>query len=153
MAETLEARIAHIEDRIAISELRARYSFLVDQSMAEEAADLFTGDGEFHGPVKSYVGRAEHVEHYSRQALSGMWHFGANEIIEIDGDRATGQAYCHMPCVFEGESYVCACRYDDVFAREQGVWKFAKRTVSFFYFVPLKDGWGGERMRFPGVAA
>ena len=145
----LEARIARIEDRTAISELRARYSFLVDQHRAEEAADLFTEDGEFHGPIRSYVGREEHIKHYSSQVLSDMWHFICNEIIEIEGDSATGQCYCEMPCVFEGESYVCACSYDDVLAKQDGVWKFRKRTVTFYYFVPLTDGWGSNRMRFP----
>jgi hypothetical protein len=149
MTQDLEARIARIEARIAISELRARYAFLVDQSHAEEAADLFTEDGEFHGPVKSYVGREQHLKHYSHQAMSGMWHFVANEIIDIDGDAATGQCYCYMPCVFEGESYVCACRYDDVLVRHNGKWKFKRRTVTFYYFVPLKEGWGKERMQFP----
>lgn len=149
----LEARITRIEDRIAISELRARYCFLVDQGQAEAAAELFTEDGEFHGPVRSYVGRAEHVKHYSSQVLSDMWHFIANEIIEIDGDAAIGQCYCDMPCVFEGESYVCVCRYDDVLVKRDGVWKFKRRTVTFNYFVPLKDGWGRDRMKFPAARA
>ncbi len=52
MTQDLEKRIELIEDRIAISELRARYSFLVDQGRGQEAVDLFTEDGEFHGPVR-----------------------------------------------------------------------------------------------------
>ena len=51
----------------------------------------------------------------------------------------------------EGEAYVCACRYDDVLAKQDGVWKFRMRTVTFYYFVPLKDGWGKDRMRFPSA--
>jgi len=151
MTLSLEERIARIEDRTAISELRARYSFLVDQGKGPEAADLFTEDGEFHGPVRSYVGRDEHIKHYSQQILSGMWHFICNEIIDIDGDSATGQCYCEMPSVFEGESYVCACRYDDVLVKQDGRWKFKSRTVTFYYFVPLKEGWGKDRMQFPSA--
>ena len=149
MSLDLAQRILLIEDRTAISELRARYSFLVDHGRAEDAADLFTDDGEFHGPIRSYIGREQHIEHYSQHVLSDTWHFVCNEIIDIDGDSATGQCYCDMPCVFEGESYICACRYVDVFAKCAGIWRFKKRTVTFDYFVPLKDGWGTDRMRFP----
>ena len=145
----LATRITLIEDRIAISELRARYSFLVDQGRGREAVDLFTGDGEFHGPAVSYRGREEQLRHYDEHILSGMWHFITNEIIEIDGEHATGKCYCEMPCVFQEESYVCTCQYDDVLVKQQGTWKFRSRTVSFHYFVPLKEGWGRNRMQFP----
>lgn len=149
MNETLEARIERIEDRIAISELRARYSFLVDQGEGHVAVKLFTEEGEFHGPIKSYRGHKEQLTHYDEHVLSGMWHFNTNEIIRIEGNTASGECYCFMPCSFENESYVCACRYDDLLAKQDGVWKFTSRTVTFFYFVPLKEGWAGERMQFP----
>jgi hypothetical protein len=151
MTRDLEKRIALIEDRIAISELRARYSFLVDQGRGQEAVDLFTEDGEFHGPVASYRGREEQLRHYNEHVLSGMWHFICNEIIHIDGESATGKCYCEMPCVFRDESYVCACQYDDVLIKQDGKWKFKSRTVTFYYFVPLREGWGKERMQFPSA--
>ena len=147
--DDLATRIARIEDRIAISELRARYSFLVDHGKGREAVDLFTDDGEFHGPIRSYRGRDEQIAHYESHVLSGTWHFICNEIIDIDGDDATGKCYCEMPCVFKDESYVCACQYDDVLVKQQGTWKFKSRTVTFYYFVPLKEGWGKERIQFP----
>ena len=149
MTKDLEARITLIEDRIAISELRAHYCFLVDQGRGRDAVDLFTEDGEFHGPIKSYRGRHEQLKHYDEHLLSGMWHFICNEIIEVNGDSAIGQCYCLMPSVFENESYVCACQYDDVLVKQAGNWKFKSRTVTFYYFVPLKEGWAGERMQFP----
>lgn len=149
MTADLQTRLTLIEDRIAISELRARYSFLVDGGRGREAVDLFTDDGEFHGPKVSYRGREEQLRHYNEHRLSGMWHFVTNEIIRIDGESATGECYCHMPSVLDGESYVCACRYDDVLIKQAGVWKFTCRSVTFFYFVPLKVGWGGERMLSP----
>ncbi len=152
MTQDLEARITKIEDRIAISELRARYCFLVDHGKGREAVDLFTEDGEFHGPVKIYRGREEQLKHYTEHTLSGMWHFICNEIIEIDGNSAVGQCYCNMPSVFKGESYVCACQYDDVLVKLEGKWKFKSRKVTFYYFVPLKEGWAKERMQFPSAA-
>lgn len=151
MTQDMETRMTHIEDRIAISELRARYCFLVDQGRAQEAVDLFTEDGEFHGPRNSYRGREEHLRHYSDHTLSAMWHFVTNEIIEIRGLSATGQCYCSMPCVFNGESYVCACQYDDLLSKEDGHWKFKSRKVTFYYFVPLKEGWAKKRVQVPGI--
>ena len=30
-------------------------------------------------------------------------------------------------------------RYDDNYAKEDGVWKFAKRVIHFFYYVETKE--------------
>ena len=147
MSAELDARLTRIEDRIAISELRARYAFLVDAGRGAEAVDLFTDDGEFHGPAVSYRGREEQLRHYAEHRLSAMWHFNTNEINRIDGATAAGECYCYMPCVLEGESYVCACRYDDELVKVGGDWRFTSRRVTFFYFVPLKDGWAANMVR------
>jgi hypothetical protein len=152
MPHDLESRIAMIEERIAISELRALYSFLVDSGKGRETVDLFTDDGEFHGPIKSYRGREEHLAHYADHEMAGsMWHYLCNEIIRIDGSSATAQSYCYMPCVSKGESYVCSCEYDDVLIKQEGKWKFKRRTITFHFFVPLSEGWAGERMQFPSA--
>ena len=149
VADDLERRVTLIEDRTAISELRALYCFLVDQGRAPEAVDLFTDDGEFHGPLTSYRGREAQLSHYDEHPMSGsMWHYIFNEIIHIDGNSATGQCYCYMPCVVKGESYVCSCQYDDILLKQEGRWRFKSRTVTFHFFVPLKDGWAGERVQF-----
>ena len=152
MTEDLEARIRRIEDRTAISELRARYSFLVDQGRGREVVDFFTDDGVFAGPVHSWTGKQAILEHQENHVLSGMWHFICNEIIDIQGDDASAQCYCLMPAAYEGESYLCACQYDDVLVRQDGGWKFKSRKVTFYFFVPMKEGWGGERMLFPAAA-
>ncbi|MBI3302700.1 MAG: nuclear transport factor 2 family protein [Deltaproteobacteria bacterium] len=150
MTQDLETRIARIEDRIAISELRAHYCFLIDQGRGREAVDLFTEDGEFHG-LDSCRGREELLRFFGEtipQTLPAMWHLVHNEIIHIDGNSATGQCYFEMPCVLKGESYVCAGHYDDVLVKQEGKWKFKSRKVTFYYLVPLKEGWARERMRF-----
>lgn len=147
--DTLEARITLLEDRLALSELRSRYCFLVDQGKAREAVDLFTDDCEFHGPDKSYYGREEQISHYESFIFSNMWHFVTNEITNIKGQSASGLCYCYMPCVYEGKSYVCACQYEDAMERIDGIWKFRSRKVTFYFFVPLDVGWGKELLQFP----
>ena len=80
-----------------------------------------------------------------------MWRFICNENIDIDGDSATERCYCEMPCVFQRQSYVSACQYDDVLIKLDGSWKFKSRTITFYYFVPLTEGWGKQRMQFPSL--
>jgi hypothetical protein len=141
--ETLEERLRRVEDVLAIGQLRAKYCTYLDAGEWEALADLFTADGEFHG-IGSAVGRAELIEFYDRvrrESIEAWWHFSTNETVELDGDRATGETYLDQPCVIDGVAYASAGRYRDEFAREDGRWLFAKRTVTFFYFVPLAEGW------------
>ena len=35
------------------------------------------------------------------------------------------------------QTMVTALRYDDVYRREEGVWRFAERALSFLYYAPL----------------
>ena len=149
MTADLERRLTLIEDRTAISELRALYCYLVDQGRASEAVELFTEDCEFHGPVRSFFGRDEQFRHYNEHPLAGMWHFIFNELISVSGETATAQCYCYMPCVSDGESYICSCQYDDILVKRDGRWMFKSRVVTFHYFVPLNAGWAGERMLSP----
>jgi hypothetical protein len=64
---------------------------------------------------------------------------------EHDPDLATGLVLGHAETSPGQEVSIAALRYSDVYRREQGVWRFARRTVRFLYYVPVRD--------YPGVLA
>lgn len=141
--DSLDERIRRVEDILAIGQLRAKYCSYLDAGRWHAVAALFTEDGEFHG-IGSAVGREQLADFYARvrrESIEAWWHFSSNETVELDGDRATGQTYLDQPCVIDGVAYASAGRYHDEFVRVDGEWFFAKRTVTFFYFVPLAEGW------------
>lgn len=141
-----ETRIQQIEDRLAISELRAKYCYYADTHDWDALANLFTEDAEFSGGLTSGSGRAAIRASLSTlpQTTPQFWHFVHNEVTELHGDTATGKAMYEFPCVQNGVSYVCAGQWDDVYARVDGLWRFQRRRISFYYFQPLPDDWAGQ---------
>ena len=56
-----------------------------------------------------------------------------------DPDRAQGLLSAHAELWRNETTMVTALRYDDFYRREEGVWRFAERALSFLYYVPLAD--------------
>jgi mannose-6-phosphate isomerase-like protein (cupin superfamily) len=142
MSRELEQRIRAVEDRLAIAQVRARYCHLADERRWEALAELFAEDAEFVALSRSH-GRAAILAYLSglEQAMDEWWHMTHNETLELDGDRASGQAYFDAPCVIGGVPHLCAGRYDDEFVRRDDRWLFVRRAMTFFYLTPLQDGW------------
>ncbi|GAB3309408.1 nuclear transport factor 2 family protein [Epidermidibacterium keratini] len=152
---TVEERLQRLEDLHELQQLRATYCQHLDDGRWEELADLFTADGAFVG-LATARGRSELIEFFAGLQdgpLSAWWHFSANETLEIDGDRASGQTWLWQPCVVDGESQIAAGRYADQMAREaDGRWRFVERRVTFFWWGPLAEGWDRGRFGFPPAA-
>jgi uncharacterized protein (TIGR02246 family) len=150
------ARLRRLEDVHEIGQLRARYCQYLDDARWPELADLFTEDGAFIG-LATARGRAELREFFAglqEGPLTAWWHFSVNETIEVTGDVAAGDTWLYQPCVVEGEAQIAAGRYRDRLARQpDGHWLFAERHVTFFFWVPLADGWGPGKMGWPPAAA
>ena len=45
----------------------------------------------------------------------------------------------HSETFRNGEQYLAALRYTDVYRREDGAWKFEDRELSFLYFASMAD--------------
>ena len=72
----------------------------------------------------------------------------------VDGDAASGQTWLYQPCVVEGEAHVAAGRYTDSMVRQDGEWLFRERKVTFFWWVPLAEGWASGQISWdPALAA
>jgi uncharacterized protein (TIGR02246 family) len=150
------ARIRKLEDAHEIGQLRARYCQYMDDGRWDELAALFTEDGVFTG-LGTARGRAELRTFFAglqQGPLTGWWHFSVNETITVDGDTAYGETWLYQPCVVDGEAHIAAGRYRDQLRRQDdGEWLFAERLVTFFFWVPLAEGWAPGKVGWPPATA
>ena len=130
-------------DRLAIRELVEAYAHCADRRDANGQMSLFTPDTHFvvymnaKDPTPSQ-------ELHSREALvpvfadlskyAATMHFvGQSTILNLTGDRGTGEAYClahHLTVDAEKRQLmIAALRYYDTFVKVDGAWLFAERLL------------------------
>lgn len=142
----LEARLRRLEDRVEIGELVARYGLAMDDRDLAAMPCLFTQDVRIrsvdgvmdaHGleaAIAMFRGRFE--------VLGPSNHVTHDRLVtfdEHDSDRARGLVLSHAEMHRKGMAMVTAIRYSDEYRRHEGRWKFAARTLSFFYYVPAAE--------------
>jgi hypothetical protein len=130
-------------DRLAIRELVETYAHCADRRDAKGQMALFTTDTHFVVYMDAKEPKASQELH-SREALAPVFadlnrydattHFvGQSTIFTLDGDRATGEAYClaHHVMADSGKRrlMIASLRYLDTFAKIDGVWLFAERLL------------------------
>lgn len=144
--EPLAQRMTRLEHLAEIANLRGRYCHVLDDRDWPALADLFTKDGEFHG--LAHVQGRDAILGFFRDTVSSIaeafWHFCTNPTLDLDGDQARGRISMQYLSVKGGVSYHSAGHYDDVFRREDGVWKFANRRITFYYFALVAEGFTGQ---------
>jgi uncharacterized protein (TIGR02246 family) len=139
--EDLAARLARLEDHEAIRRLLLDYRRHLDAKDFRAYADLFATDGEFVG------GPGGEIRAHGREAIfalvDGMRgtlltdsggddvHVAANEVIELDGDRAhvTSTWVYLVRGAGDVPEVSKVGRYDDVVTREDGRWRFLRREA------------------------
>ena len=130
-------------DRLAIRELIEAYAHCADRRDAKGQMALFTADTHFVVYMNAKDPKPSQELH-SREALAPVFadlnqydattHFiGQSTIFTLNGDRATGEAYClaHHVTV-DGEKrrlMVASLRYLDTFEKIGGAWLFAERLL------------------------
>ena len=130
-------------DRLAIRELVETYAHCADHRDAKGQMALFTTDTHFVVYMNTKEPKPSQELH-SREALAPVFadlnrydattHFvGQSTIFTLDGDRATGEAYClaHHVMADAGKRrlMIASLRYLDTFAKIDGVWLFAERLL------------------------
>jgi ketosteroid isomerase-like protein len=153
----LEQRLRRLEDRTEIDELIARYCLAMDNRDLAAIPGLFTADVRIASGdgVMNVVGRAAAVEMFRGRftVLGPSNHFTHDRIVTFDPadpDRATGIVLSHAEMNRRGQPMLAAIRYHDEYRRDDGAWRFAARTLSFFYYVPTAqylDALGGGLAR------
>ena len=130
-------------DRLAIRELVEAYAHCADRRDAKGQMALFTTDTHFVVYMNAKEPKPSQELH-SREALAPVFadlnrydattHFvGQSTIFTLDGDRATGEAYClaHHVMADAGKRrlMIASLRYLDTFAKIDEVWLFAERLL------------------------
>jgi ketosteroid isomerase-like protein len=130
-------------DRLAIRELIEAYAHCADRRDAKGQMALFTTDTHFVVYMNAKDPTASQELH-SRDALAPVFAdlnqyaatmhvVGQSTIFSLNGDRATGEAYCiahHLRVEKETRRLMVAyLRYLDTFVKIDGIWLFAERLL------------------------
>jgi hypothetical protein len=86
-------------------------------------------------------GRPQLEAFYAEQQerVESSFHYPHSHLVEVDGERATGIVSAHSEQSFDGNCVVAGLRYDDVYALEDGAWRFESRRVGFRYYLPWQE--------------
>ena len=153
MSDTaLELRLQVLEDIEAIRELKARYCLYCDDSYDSEGiASLFVDDAVWDGGVLGRCDGRDEIRSFFKSAsrvISFAIHHVCNPLIEVEGDRATGQWYLFQPCTYtDGERAIwMLARYHDEYVREASAWKFQNVKIDVSCATPFHEGWAKTRL-------
>lgn len=141
----LGARLDRLEAESAIRALAARYCFAIDNHDLQAVADLFTADARVYSRdgVMDATGREAIISQYEGRfaVLGPSNHVSHDHWIRFgdDKDRAAGTLSAHAELWRNETTMVTALRYDDLYRREDGQWRFQERRLSFLYYTPLSD--------------
>lgn len=137
------ARLERVEDELAIRQLTARYVFAIDDRDLAGVGALFTTDAVFRSVdgAMNATGREAILEQFRKRfsVLGAGNHVTHDHVITLETpSRARGQVSAHAELWRKGQMMVTALRYADIYAKTDGAWRFAERTLSFLYYAPLE---------------
>lgn len=133
----LTARLQRLEDVEEIRTLLLDYGRFLDSRDLPAYSRLFAKDGEWVGGFGSAQGPAG-IQAFMEKNLgtgpnrSNSYHLLTNFVIDVKGDTATAWSrWTFVTPGADGRHVIAqAGRYDDVLVRENGRWKFKRRTAS-----------------------
>jgi len=142
---SLESRLSEVEDRLAIKDLVARYNFNMDNRDLASVRHLFTEQASFgskDGAMRA-TGREAVLKQFEGRfsVLGATNHFAHDHVVWFEGPaRARGNLSVHAELWRKERTQVAALRYDDVYEKgTDGLWRFAERLLSFFYYLNVED--------------
>ncbi len=140
----LLARVERLEARTEIGDLATRYAIACDEHDIDHLTSLFTHDAVFDSPngLMQAQGRDEIIAMFCKiLAIRGPgYHWTHDHMIRFDrgsDTAASGLLLSHAETTPNGTHSLAAMKYDDEYRVEDGQWRFAKRSISFLYYVPV----------------
>jgi hypothetical protein len=142
-------RLGRLEARAEIQDLVARYFHGVDARAYGDVARLFARAGTIETPSGlGATGTAALADFFEArlQNYELTYHYPHSELISLGDDgTATGIVDAHAEHGIDGTCVIAAVRYDDAYVLEDGAWRFARRSLSFRYFLPWDQLAGAYR--------
>ncbi|GAA4820898.1 nuclear transport factor 2 family protein [Nocardioides caeni] len=136
----LEARLRHLEDVSAISQLVASYGPLVDAGDAERVAALWTEDGSYDVEGWHMASRAEVAAMVRSEAHQGLIGNGSSHFL--------GPA--HVTIGADGDTAVAVCE-SVLLVQHKGHPVVARIGANLFELVRTPDGWQTTRRTTRGL--
>jgi hypothetical protein len=138
--DDLQARLAAVEDRLALIELEAMYARTYDAREGEAWAALFTPDGIYQSRGASASGGGSFVQGRAALARSCVEakHDGIHLMhlpqLTITGDRAIGRVHLEFAARDHGDDTHrrMVGYYDIEYARVDGRWFIKRRVTTAF---------------------
>jgi hypothetical protein len=133
---SLEARVQHLEDLEEIRTVLTNYGRFLDARDFSSYSHLFATDGEWIGGLGKVQGPAA-IQAFMEKSIGTTnpghnYHLLSNFGIDVHEDTAT--AWSRWAFVVPGPDkkplIAQGGRYDDIFVRENGRWRFKRRTAS-----------------------
>ena len=140
------SRLDRLESKEAIRELVTAYALACDQQDMDWLMGMFTEDAEFGSPNGTMVSVGRDaitemfIETFKIRGPSYHWTHDVTVTVDSgDPNLATGLVYSHAETSPNAVHSISGMRYEDVYRREDGTWRFAKRMISFLYYVPISE--------------
>jgi ketosteroid isomerase-like protein len=153
--EALEARLRRLEDLEEIRALLVEYARCLDAADYVGYSELFTEDGVLAAQLGEARGRRAIRELLDKRlgdggerALRKAFHHIGQPTIAVDGDRATSRVLWFFVTHDDGDYPLILQHghYEDELAREDGRWRFRRRTITRdFGYSPLDERASFER--------
>jgi len=133
---TVADRIQRLEDKEEIRLVLTNYGRFLDARDFASYSHLFAKDGEWVGGFGTVKGPAE-IQAFMEKQIPGAnkgntYHILSNFEIDVHGDTATAWSrWAYVTPGDDGKPVIAqGGRYDDTLVRENGAWKFKRRTAS-----------------------
>jgi len=135
--------LEELHDEREIRELVNIFANLADVKDAKSQGDLFLPDGilefqrGFDGTIQNIIGRDALVTAFANtiNPCKAVYHINGQHTIKLNGDKATGTAYCMATLVktVDGKDIVTvnSVRYTDQYVKVDGKWYIEKRRTTF----------------------
>ena len=140
----LRERVAHLEARADICELATAYAVACDTHDMPSLMALFAPDAQFASPSGLMVAEGREAIHDMFVELFKVrgpaFHWTHDVCVNVQSaDRATGVVYSHAETTPHRTVSLAAMRYNDEYVRSDERWQFARREISFLYYVPASE--------------
>ena len=134
--ESVETRLQRFADKDDIQNVLLEYGRALDARDFTAYSNLFAADGEWVGGFGAVKGPAN-IKAFMEKNMgtngnpTHNYHLLSNFVVKVNGDTATAWSrWAFVQPQDRGAVIAQAGSYDDTFVRENGVWKFKKRTAS-----------------------